>query len=231
MTPSGGSATATAVEAATPTEAPSAGAPPPASRPASIVETEWPQRVEFGRSESIRVSLVCSESGDVVPTAEGKGHSVRSATTVPVGTPEALLERAFGAGYESCAVANLVGAAFDIRAVSVECQSLDMSSVTWEWNLVPKMAGPQVVNVNIEVTWKPVGQGGQPIRRQIWRSQLAIRVTKPLIATDQLHLFSSLDALVGSAFSVPWLYERWKEYRGRRKKDEAISPPSQGNSG
>jgi hypothetical protein len=187
----------------------------------TVVEAEWPEKMEFGRSDAIRVSLVRTENGDWVPTVEGAGHTARSATIVPVGTPEAPLQQAFGSKYEGCTVANLVGTAFEVKAINTECQSLDMPRVTWEWNLVAKADGPQVINANIEAVWTPIGGEGKEIRRQIWRAQLAIRVTKPLIARGQLQIFSILEGLVGSVFSVPWLHERWKELKEKRKRGKA----------
>jgi len=204
-----------------PTQASSPVPPAPTPQVTTVVEAEWPEKMEFGRSDAIRVSLVRTENGDWVPTVEGAGHTARSATIVPVGTPEAPLQQAFGSKYEGCAVANLVGAAFDVKAINAECQSLDMPRVTWEWNLVAKTDGPQVINVNIEAVWTPVGGEGKVIQRQIWRAQLAIRVTKPLVARGQLQIFSILEGLVGSVFSVPWLHERWKELKEKRKRGKA----------
>jgi len=189
----------------------------------TVVEAEWPEKMDFGRSDSIRVSLVRTASGDWEPTVEGSGHTARGATIVPVGTPEAPLQQAFGSGYEGCAVANLVGSAFEVQAINLDCQSLDMPRVTWEWNLVAKADGPQVINANIEAVWTPIGGEGKEIRRQIWRAQLAIRVTKPLIARGQLQIFSIVEALVGSVFSVPWLHERWRELKEKCKKGKAPS--------
>jgi len=206
-----------------PTQTSSSAAPVPMSQMTTIVEAEWPEKIEFGRSDAIRVSLMRTASGDWEPTVEGAGHTARSATVVPVGTPEAPLQQAFGTEYEGCAVANLVGSAFEIQAINAGCQSLDMPRITWEWNLMAKVDGPQVVNANIEAVWTPIKGEGKEIRRQIWRAQLTIGVTKPLIARGQLQIFSFVEGLVGSVFSVPWLYERWKELTEKRKKGK--SPP------
>ncbi len=206
-----------------PTRPPSSAAPLPTSQMTTVVEAEWPEKMDFGRSASIRVSLVRTARGDWEPTVEEAGHTARGATIVPVGTPEAPLQQAFGSKYEGCAVANLVGSAFEVQAINPDCQSLDMPRVTWEWNLVAKADGLQVVNANVEAVWTPIGEEGKEIRRQIWRAQFAIRVTKPLIAKGQFQIFSIVEALVGSVFSVPWLHERWKELKEKRKKGKA--PP------
>ena len=189
-----------------------------------MVEAEWPKKMEIDRSDSMRISLVRTTDQVFVPTIEIAGHTVIAASPIPVGTPEAPIERAFGPEYEALAIANLAGAAFDVSPLTTEYQSLEQLRITWEWNIIPRKPGPQIVNVSIEVQWKPIRSEGQTIRRQIWRSRLDILVEKPLIATGQLSLFTLISGLIGSGLSVPWLYERIKERKEKQQKDKESKP-------
>ncbi len=179
----------------------------------AVLEAEWPTRMEVNQSDSIRVTL--RKTGPTYRAApEVGGNQVVMATPLPVGTPGAPLERAFGAGYDATAQAKLAAIAFDMRALEDEEQGLEPSAVTWEWNVIPRNAGEQVVNVSVEVHWKPKG-GGAVVQRQVWRTRLDTEVAQPLVATGQISLLSIVAGFAGSGLSVPWLYERYKERRPR----------------
>jgi hypothetical protein len=146
------------------------------------------------------------------------------ATPAPVGTPRVPVERAFGPEYRASAVANLVGAAFDVDPLTTEYQSLEQPRITWKWNVVPKKAGPQVVNACIKVRWEPIGGDGQIREREIWDEELEIVVGEPWIATPQLNIVSLVSGLLGSGLSMPWLYERIRKAREKRREEEESRP-------
>jgi hypothetical protein len=114
------------------------------------------------------------------------------------------------------AVAKLVGTAFDIQPVVDETQSLQQSLVIWEWSLFPKSSGRQIVYVTVVGQWQPKG-GGPTVQRQLWDSRLEIQVTEPLLALGQLNLLTLLSGFLGSALSVPWIFQRFQELRGQSK--------------
>lgn len=176
--------------------------------------------MEIDRSDSIRVSLVRTTDQVFVPTIEIAGHTVIAATPIPVGTPEASIERAFGPEYEAFATANLAATAFEAKLATAEEQPLGQPRITWEWNITPKKPGQQIVNVSIKVQWKSIGNEGETKERQIWRSRLDILVEKPLITTGQLNALSLVSVFFGSVLSVPWLCERIKERKDKRQKEK-----------
>jgi hypothetical protein len=186
--------------------------------PNAIIEAEWPTRMEMGRSDSIRVSLIRAEGHTFIPTVEKIGHIAIAATPIPAGTPEAPLEKAFGQEYEACATANLVGAAFEIRAVATECRSVDQPKVTWEWNIIPRESGTQVVNVSLDVQWKPI-KGDRPIKEyQLWRSRIDIVVDKPLVPANVLNVINWGGGFAGLMLTAPWLYEETRKRRSARPR-------------
>ncbi len=198
------------------TVAPPRPTPPPA--PTVAVEAEWPPRMEVDRSDSIRVSLV-NQFGKLVPTVEVPGHTAVADTPFPFSTPGVSIGEAYGSEYDAVVVARLAGTAFDIeRATAEEYAWVEQSRVTWEWNIIPKIPGEQIVNATIEVRWKR-RDTGQVIEQAIWRSRLEIVVEKPWLTTGQISLFTVISGVVGSGLSIPWVYERIQEWRkGQGKK-------------
>jgi hypothetical protein len=186
-----------------------------------MVEAEMPKRMEIGRSDSIRVSLVWAAGETFVPTIEIQGHMAITATLVPVGTPGVPLRSAFGPQYEIFAIAYLGATAFDVKPVAPEEQPLEQPKVTWEWNIIPKSDGPQLVNLSIEILWKPKGDG-PVIQRQIWRRHFQILVKKPWITTGQISFLTLLTGFLGSGLSIPWIYERIKAAGKKGEKQERV---------
>jgi hypothetical protein len=184
------------------------------------VDVEWPNRMAVDRSDSIRITLVSSGGPAPSIVIVTPGHTaIAVSVTPPAGTPGIPVEKAFGPEYRGYAVAHLVGSAFDVSPLTTESQSLDQPEIIWEWNVLPKKAGLQVVNVDIVVQWKPVSGGGEIIQRQIWRQQLRISVTEPLIAKGQLSLLTVVSGFLGSGLSIPWLYEIIAAKRRQRLQD------------
>lgn len=201
----------------TPVSPPPPAMPSPTPWPPMRVDVEWPKRMAVDRSDSIRLLLLPSGGPAPAIVVVTPGHTaVVVSVTPPAGTPGVPVADTFGPEYRGYAAAHLVGAAFDVSPLTTESQSLDQPEIVWEWNILPKKAGPQVVNVDIVFQWKPVGGGGEIIPRQIWRQQLQITVTEPLIAKGQLSLLTVISGFLGSGLSIPWLYEKIAESRRKR---------------
>ena len=230
LTPSPTSGAPTATLPA-PTKIPSPTAPPvplptatemprptPSPIPTLAIEAEWPSRMVVDRSDSIRISLV-NQSGHLIPTVEVPGHTAVADTPFPFSTPGVPIGDAYGSEYDAFVIARLAGTAFDIElATAEEYQWVEQSRVTWEWNIIPKIPGEQIVNATIEVKWKR-RDTGQTIEQPIWRSRLQVVVEKPWLTTGQISLFTVISGVLGSGLSIPWVYERVQEWRkGRGKK-------------
>jgi len=192
--------------------------PTPSPAPTLAVEAEWPSRMGLDRSDSIRISLV-NQSGKLIPTIEVPGHTAVAETPFPFSTPGTPLGGAYGSEYDAFVIARLAGTAFDIElATAEEYQWVGQSRVTWEWNIIPKIPGEQIMNATIEVKWKR-RDTGQTIEQPIWRSRLQVAVEKPWLTTGQISLFTVISGVLGSGLSIPWVYERAQEWRkGRGKK-------------
>ena len=148
-----------------------------------------------------------------MPSIEAPGHTVIADTPIPIGTPGAPIQRAFGVEYEAFAHAKLAASNFDFQSASLEYQALEQSTVQWEWNISPKEVGDQLVNLSVEVQWRPTGGQAEPIERSIWHSQLDILVKQPLIPTDTLNTMSVGSGFAGLILIVLWLYQK---FRGRK---------------
>jgi hypothetical protein len=188
--------------------------PQPIPVPTVLIEAEWPTRMEVNWSDSVRVSLVRTTEGAYVPTIEVEGHTAVVDTPIPVGTPGQPIEEAFGSGYEAFALARLVGTGFDVESAGPEEQSLEQPTITWEWNITPRQPGHHVLNVSLEACWRPAGDEGQAVMRQVWRARLDVQVVEPLVSKRTLLTLTPISGLLAMAFVVPPLYV------ARRKKDQ-----------
>ena len=196
------------------TELPSTGGGP--QEPPNMVEAEWPKKMEMGRSDSVRVALV--QITGYMPTVEITGHAVVGASPIPVGTPGVPPEKAFGPEYEVCGIATLVTTAFDVKPATTECLSLDQPRVTWEWNIIPRGPGAQVVNVSLDFRWKPKDGSDLPTQSQVWRARLDVLVDKPMLPTSLLNVMNFGGGFLGLTLTVPWLHEKTKRRRSGREK-------------
>jgi LysM repeat protein len=203
--------------AATPIPPTPPATPSPTPWPPMRVDVEWPSRMAVDRSDSIRVVLMHTAGLTSAVVIVTPGHTaIAVPVTLPAGTPGVPVAESFGPEYRGYAAAHLVGAAFDVSPLTTESQSLEQPEIVWEWNVLPKKAGPQVVNLNVVVQWRPVGGAGEVIQRQVWRRQLQISVREPLIAKGQLSLLTVVSGFLGSGLSIPWLYEKIAEKRRKR---------------
>lgn len=119
---------------------------------------------------------------------------------------------AFGSNYRAFASAHLVANAFNIQPMGPEEASVDQNSIEWDWNIEPKTAGIQAINLDIDILWKPVAKG-EVILRQIWRKRVVIEVDQPFLASGQITFISLastisalLTALAGVGITISSVY-------------------------
>ncbi len=120
----------------------------------------------------------------------------------------------FGGGYEVYASSHLIATGFEIQLLGSEEQSASQSSVEWTWNISPKSAGIQMINVDVELRWKPTNSGGEDIMRQIWQAPITIEVDKPFLEMGQITISSAITGFLGTiftGFSLIWIYEERKK--------------------
>jgi hypothetical protein len=134
-------------------------------------------------------------------------------TAVPVPTPPFPIGPATPADVN----ARLAGAAFTIVSASPEVQPV-RAGPRWIWNILSTSPGRQIVDGVVELTLPNPDQPARPYRALVWRDRLEIEVTQPWITVGQLNLLALFSGLVGSALSVPWIYERLHTERRRRAR-------------
>jgi hypothetical protein len=191
--------------------------PVPTPPPDVLLEIEYPEKIEIGRSDSIRITLFRTQQQTWVATIEGTEHVVTLASPQSVGTPDSPIEEAFGPEYTGCAKAYLDGQAFDIGELTPECQPLEQPSFTWDWSIMPKSdaQGLQVINIRIEGRWESLNTDSK-VQRELFRSRFEVQITKPI--TAYINIASIITSIVGSGFSVNWLSNWVKESKENKKK-------------
>jgi len=109
----------------------------------------------------------------------------------------------FGPGYELFASAHLVATGFDLQLLDATEQSTNQFIIQWDWNIFPKSAGNQPVNLDVDLHWKSVGNNGkEDVFRQIWESHPTITVNPPPFFTPgQLTISSAVSAFFGLIFA------------------------------
>jgi len=200
---------------------------PPTPVPDRVFELEYPQEIERGRSDWIRITLLRTQGQDWQVTVESTAHASEVATPQAMEAGQVSLEGAETAGYTACVEAVLEGQSFDIGALSPECQSLDQARITWEWNIKPKSdtsLGPQVVNIRISGIWESTTRNSTE-EHTLYRDMLEITVSQPLIA--YVNLSNIVSSVIGSGLSIPWLYDKLIAARKKQKsksKGKATKP-------
>ncbi len=176
------------------------------------LQINWPHTLELGRSETIEIVLTGLPPGLEGIAGAGTPPPAGLVTAVPVPTPP------FPVGPETPAdvSARLAGAAFTLVSASPEVQPV-RSGARWIWNVIGTSPGRQVIDGVVELTMPNPAQPTRPYRALLWRDRLAVEVTQPWITVGQLNLLALLSGLVGSALSVPWIYERIRQERRRAR--------------
>lgn len=187
-----------------------------------MVEAEWPDRMEIGQSDYIRVSLVRIPDGQYEPTVEVVGHAMLAETQVPIGTPGPI-EGIRGPEYRAFVVARLDAVVFECNPFEEkEYELLGQPRIDWRWDCITNKPGKHRITANIEVWWQPVEDEDEAIGPcEIWSAPLKISVEAPWIRTDQLSTFSLFSGILGPIFSVPWLYERVRKRLRKRGTSHA----------
>lgn len=100
---------------------------------------------------------------------------------ISAGTVDVPLKNAFGPGYEPFAFATLSPDAGPFRIIPIDAaiggESLRQTKVIWKWSVLPLEAGTQVLDVDIEVLWRPVGGKTQAVHEyRIGDKQFGVQV-------------------------------------------------------
>jgi hypothetical protein len=173
-----------------------------------VLETEAPGEIDVSGSESVRVALIIDGQGapgEPQPTAVTRDDVDLDGTYTLVS-----------------AEASLQAAAFEVAEPPNPRQSVQgRDRLEWEWNLSPNKSGDQSVTLLVDMELTEEDGSIAPPRHH--RELLRIDVTEAggfseYIKSVPAVILSLLTALVGSALSVPFYYNLWKEGRGQASR-------------
>lgn len=119
------------------------------------VKTEAPTQVQVDHSYAFEIALTPKDGSQEISDILVEQTTVAHTQPTTVGTPGASIAKAFGAGYEPYATAQLTSGTFDVQMVGEQMQSLRQQSVSWNWNITPHQSGAQVLSGAISIEWIP----------------------------------------------------------------------------
>lgn len=122
------------------------------------VKTEVPKQVQVDHSYAFEIALTPADGSQELSDIVVEQTTVAHTQPNVVGTPGASIAKAFGAGYEPYAIAQLSSGTFDVQMVGEQMQSLRQPSVSWNWNITPHQSGTQVISGSIAIEWIPTKQ-------------------------------------------------------------------------
>jgi len=108
-------------------------------------ELEWPSRLRYGESDTVRLTLIPGKDEYIVKS-EFPEHQVEG--------QELRIPRP--GGYELWAIAELEGVGFETAPKGRQSQWLPVDqAVTWRWTVTPRRPGQQRMAVNLWLRWIP----------------------------------------------------------------------------
>lgn len=128
----------------------------------------------------------------------------------------------FGPGYEVSASAYLIATSFDVQQLGPTDQSTDQAQIEWNWNIFPKSDGSQIINIGIDLYWKPTSNNGSAIIvRQLWQTFTIITVNPPsFFELGQITFAGLLTALLTSIVGSSILTSVFNQRKARKKNGE-----------
>lgn len=108
--------------------------------------------------------------------------------------------------YEIFINAHLDSPAFDIRPTAAESQLAKGGLMSWSWMALPKQAGPQLLDLTMDVDYKSKHPGGQSLpTMRLWSSgPKVVLVEEPWIKRGQIDLVSIVVGALSSLVAGLW---------------------------
>ena len=104
-------------------------------------------------------------------------------------------------------------------------QTVEQSSIEWDWNISPNKQGRQVVDMEIDILWKSTKAGQMDISLPIWRAHVFIQVNQAFLDVSQFTIPTLLGFFSGLGLTIPWLWEQIEKIVEERKKKSAQKKP------
>jgi hypothetical protein len=105
--------------------------------------------------------------------------------------------------------AHLDSAAFDVKPIGAESQLAKGGLMSWGWMVLPKQAGPQLLNLTTDVEYKSKQSGRQLLfKRPLYSpGPRVVQVEEPWLKRGQIDVLSIVIGILSSFVSGVW--ERW----------------------
>ncbi len=157
-------------------------------------------------------------------------NGVKRGDGMAVCTSSRTINNLFGIGYKASASAHLVTTSFDVQLLGTEERSVNQDGISWNWNITPKSSGIEVINADIEFTWKPTTLGNENIIRYFWKSPIIVTVNPlPPFSVGQFTLsstFTGVSTVLFGGLSIPWIIEQRQKRKEEKQKAQEESKPS-----
>jgi hypothetical protein len=190
-----------------------------------VVELEWPDSFQIGRSDAVRIKLKMLAGGALQPVAEVAENEV-------IATPILITDRYDT--HNAFVTATISAPDFEIESVSPARQALERGGeVEWRWTLESNEAQTAVISLGLAITWEPKPGVVQAALTDvpIWGQTLQVDVNYVfgLITVPQASIAGTALAVLGFIAQMP-LLEKFLEIgldilfggsRRRRRKEEA----------
>ncbi len=170
------------------------------------IELEWPERIYFGESDVIRLSLIPDQDGYQV-TAEFPEHAIQSEPVDIRRTP----------GYNLYGIARLDGVGFTLSPVGNQVHLLpENETVSWRWSVSAKESGKQRISISLVLRWEPQAGVNGPVRESLaFSKSMTIQVTSMLGMTRSQAASTGFAGLIaGAVLSLTGIF--WRNKTGRK---------------
>ena len=177
-TPLPATPTATPPPEPTATALPSPTATPPFHPGARAVELHWHERMNAGNSYRVTAHFR--------PADQGAG----------------LVQGAWP--YLLSVTGHLTAPSFTVAAESASLQVLDdaAGALTWAWNVTPRLAGSQLLSLDLLFTWKALHSAAP--EPGIWYTTRVVQVEKAVATRSQMDMLRNGLAVLGLLCLVAW---------------------------
>jgi hypothetical protein len=117
------------------------------------------------------------------------------------------------------AKASVSGSAFTISANNpFEQVIIGQKEVTWIWSITPNKPGAQIINYSLQFDGYHLESAG------IYNGEINIQVENKIFSPGEVNLANLITGILGAGISVPWLYEKYKEFKEKKRIENEQKP-------
>ena len=209
--------------------------PTPAIFHQEEVEGDYPDRIEKGEVEPVRISfkrrMVEQPSPtDLTTTSGDRTQRTSSIEPIPDRPLDVPLGESQGPGYDAWIRCQLHSESIEIFPVET-AQDLwrplgQATRVDWEWQIrADSAAVQQEIEAVMEIEWRPRNQettATQTVRHLLWRERLPVSVADPLLQSGQVKLLSPIFGGAGAVLMLLAVLPIGPIADRRRRREKSI---------